>query len=71
LPLSWIFHAGNNTFVGPNHNALDFTYLFELGFSLKADISRKDWMIKSVSLGAMGITGDNVNGWSILFGYHF
>lgn len=70
-PLSGVVHAGNSTFVGPNRDALDFSSFNEFGFSLKSDISSKNWLIKSVSFGAMGISGDNVRGWSLLFDYDF
>ena len=70
-PLSGVVHAGNSTFVGPNRDALDFSSFNEFGFSLKTNISAKGWLIKSISLGGMGIVGDNVHGWSLLFDYDF
>lgn len=70
-PLSLIGHLGGSTLVGPNRDALGFTYHYEAGLSLQADISRHGLPVSKVSLGAMGLWGDNVEGWSFLFGYKF
>ncbi len=71
LPLSWVFHAGNSTFVGANRDVMGFNYFNELGLSIKADTTQKKWPVQNLSLGIMGILGNNVKGWSILFGYTF
>jgi hypothetical protein len=70
-PLSLIGRLGNSTFLGENRSELEFTYLNEFGLSLQADISRHDLPVKKLSLGSMALLGDNVWGWSILFGYRF
>ena len=70
-PLSIITRLGNSTFLGENRGELDFTYLNEVGLSLQTDISRHDLPVKKLSLGGMALLGDNVWGWSILFGYRF
>ncbi len=71
LPLSWVIHAGNSTFIGANRNVMGFNYFNELGFSIKADTAQKKWSVQNISLGFMGILGNNIQGWSILFGYSF
>lgn len=70
-PLSLIGHLGCSTFVGPQRDALGFSYVGEAGLSLEVDISRHDLPVSKLSLGAMGLYGDKVKGWSILFDYGF
>jgi len=70
-PLSIIGRLGNSTFLGENRDELEFTYLNEVGLSLQADISKHGLPVKKLSLGTMALLGDNVLGWSILFGYRF
>jgi hypothetical protein len=70
-PLSVIGHLGSSTLVGGNRDVLGFTYINEAGLSLQADVSRHGLPVSKVSLGAMALWGDNVKGWSMLFGYKF
>ncbi len=70
-PLAVIGHLGSSTLVGSNRDALGFTYLNEAGLSLQVDLSNKDLPVSKLSIGAMGFWGDNVKGWSVLFGYRF
>lgn len=70
-PLALVGHFGNTTFIGNNRDALGFDYFFEAGLALETDISKNDWPVKKLRLGAMGIFGADVTGWSVIFGYRF
>jgi hypothetical protein len=70
-PLALVGHFGNTTFIGDNRDALGFDYFFEAGLALETDISKNDWPVKKLRLGAMGIFGADVTGWSVIFGYQF
>lgn len=71
FPLAVVTLLGNTTFLGPYSDSLGFNYFFEAGAALEADISSKEWKIKKVRLGATGIFGTDVTGWSIIFGYRY
>ncbi|MCB1825812.1 MAG: Solitary outer membrane autotransporter beta-barrel domain [Candidatus Competibacteraceae bacterium] len=70
-PLALVGHFGNATFLGSNRDALGFDYFFEAGLALETDISQNNWPVKKLRLGAMGIFGADVTGWSVIFGYRF
>lgn len=70
-PLALVGHFGNTTFIGNNRDALGFDYFFEAGLALETDISKNDWPVKKLRLGAMGIFGADVTGWSVIFSYRF
>lgn len=70
-PLALVGHFGNTTFIGDNRDALGFDYFFEAGLALETDISQNDWPVKKLRLGAMGIFGADVTGWSAIFSYRF
>lgn len=70
-PLALVGHFGNTTFIGDNRDALGFDTFFEAGLALETDISKNDWPVKKLRLGAMGIFGPDVTGWSLIFGYRF
>ncbi len=70
-PLSVVGHLGSSTFVGGKRDTLGFPYINEAGVSLQADISKHHLLASKLSLGAMGLWGDNVKGWSLLLGYKF
>lgn len=70
-PLALVGHFGNTTFIGNNRDALGFDYFFEAGLALETDVSQNDWPVKKLRLGAMGIFGADVTGWSMIFGYRF
>lgn len=63
--------VGGTTLLGPNRDELGFSYFFDAGLFLEADISDRELPFKKVRLGAKGITGDNVVGWSAVFGFRF
>ena len=68
-PLALVGHFGSTTFIGDNRDALGFDTFFEAGLALETDISQNDWPVKKLRLGAMGIFGADVTGWSVIFGY--
>lgn len=68
-PLYGVAHVGNTTFVGQNRDVLGFNYFFEFGYSLKIDISRNELPVESLSLGCQRNKGDNVEGYTVLFGW--
>lgn len=70
-PLAVVGHLGNTTFLGPNRDALGFDYFFEAGLALEADVSQNHWPVSKLRLGAMGIFGADVTGWSVIFNYQF
>lgn len=70
-PLALVGHFANTTFLGNPRDALGFDHFFEAGLALETDISRYDWPVKKLRLGAMVIFGADVTGWSATFGYRF
>ncbi|MEN8212787.1 MAG: hypothetical protein ABFR19_00365 [Pseudomonadota bacterium] len=76
-PLDGVLHFGNTTFVGPNRDVLGFSYFNEVGFSLRTNPSKLASQLKlpftvsSLSLGVNVLFGDDLTGWSMLFGYKF
>jgi hypothetical protein len=68
-PIAVIGHLGTSTFAGINRDALGFTDLNEAGVSLQAGIKRYGLPVSKLSLGVMRLWGDNVKGWSFLFGH--
>lgn len=71
-PLNGIALVGNTTFVGDNRDALGFTTMWSFGYAVQADISRNEWPVQSVRLGASYLKGDKgVDGYQIILGYRF
>jgi hypothetical protein len=70
-PLAVVVNAGYTTFLGSDGDEIGFGYFFESGLALEADLSRKQWVLKKLRLGAKAIYGEDVTGWSIIFGYRF
>ncbi len=70
-PLSLITLLGGTSFAGPHRDALIFGYFFDAGLAVEADISRHDWIIKKFRLGAKGIYGEDVVGWSAILSWNF
>ena len=66
-----VLHLDYTTFIGPDRDLAGFSYLSGIGLSIKADVSKKDWYVESLQFGAKYLTGDNVQGWSLIFGYRF
>ena len=61
-PLSVIGHLGGSTLVGPNRDALGFTYVYEAGLSLQADISRYGLPVSKLKSGRDGALGRQCRG---------
>jgi hypothetical protein len=70
-PLYGVAHFGNTSFVGKNQDILGFSYFFELGYSLKIDLSQKKLPVESLSFGYQWNKGDKVEGHTFLFGWEF
>jgi len=70
-PLSGIVHLDHTKFIGPDRDAIGFSSLSGIGYSIKADISKRKWHIESLQLGVKYLTGNNIRGWSLIFGYRF
>lgn len=70
-PLALVGHFGNTTFIGNDRDALGFDTFFEAGLALETDVSKNNWPVKKLRLGAMGIFGPDVTGWSVIFSYRF
>ena len=61
-PVYIIGHVGNTNFIGSNRGELGFNSFSELGLSFG---------IEKWTLGALGIIGDGVTGWNIIFNYDY
>lgn len=70
-PLSGVVHLDHTKIIGPNRDSIGFSSLSGIGYSIEADVSRKNWHVESLQLGAKYLTGNNVRGWSLIFGYRF
>ena len=76
-PMDGVLHLANTTFVGSNRDALGFSYFNEAGFSLRTNPQKLASQLKlpfpvsSLSVGVNAIFGDDISGWSMLFGYKF
>ena len=71
LPLALVVTGGYTTFLGNGRDELGFDHFFESGLALESDLSRKQWFLKKLRLGAKVIYGEDVIGWSTIFGYRF
>ena len=56
----------NTVFVGPDADALGFTYYFELGMALQLDLTGYNLLAKRIRLGANGVVGPNITGYSLI-----
>jgi hypothetical protein len=76
-PMDGVLHLANTTFVGSNSDVLGFSYFNEAGFSLRTNPQKLasqlhlPFSVSSLSLGVNAIFGDDISGWSMLFGYKF
>lgn len=71
FPLALVATTGYTTFLSKDRDELGFDYFFESGLALETDISRKQWGLKKLRLGAKVIYGEDVIGWSTIFSYRF
>ncbi len=76
-PMDGVLHLGNTTFLGPNRDVLGFSYFNEVGFSLRTNPQKLASQLKlpvtvsSLSVGVNVLFGEDLSGWSMLFGYKF
>lgn len=68
-PVDWALVAGGAGFMGPNRNALGFTHVAELGAALEIPVSRQS--PGRLRLGASGLFGPDVRGWTLGVGMRF
>ncbi len=61
-PTFLVGHVGSTNFLGDNKNELGFSSFYEFGFSFG---------IQKVTLGALAVLGDDVEGWNIVFNYDY
>ena len=64
--LSLVMLLSNTVFVGPDADALGFTYYFELGMALQLDLTGYNLLAKRIRLGANGVVGPNITGYSLI-----
>lgn len=69
--LSLVALLANTTFVGPDADALGFTYYFETGLALQLDLKGYNLPITRLRLGANGVWGNNIIGYSIILNASF
>ncbi len=69
MPMHWAIVAGGAGFFGPNRNALGFTHVAELGAALEIPVSRQ--APTRLRLGASGLIGPDVRGWTLGVGMRF
>ena len=70
-PLSAVGLFGATSIFGPHRDALGFDRFFEAGLGLEADISARNWKIRSLRFGVKAIFGPDVSGWGLIIGYGF
>jgi len=70
-PLSLINMLGLTSFAGPYRDELGFAYFVDAGLAIETDISRHGWIVKRFRLGAKGIYGEDVIGWSAILSWKF
>lgn len=71
FPIALIPQIGGASFIGANRGAFGFDDYLELGLAASINISALDYLIREFRVGAKGIWGNNMNGWTLLFGYRF
>jgi hypothetical protein len=67
-PLNYVVNAGYGGFFGPNHNALGFSTLANIGGGLELPLSKDNAQSKRVRVGAAYIFGPHVMGWTVSLG---
>ena len=70
-PLSVVSLFGATDIFGPHRDALGFDRFFEAGLGLEADISARNWKVRSLRFGVKAIFGPDVSGWGLIIGYGF
>ncbi len=69
LPLFGVAHVGGTAFTGPSRKALGFSHFYEIGYSVGMDVAERSRYFSAFSIGYQYITGSDVDGYSLLFGW--
>lgn len=67
-PLSYVVNAGYGGFFGPNHDALGFSTIANIGGGLELPLSRQNPQSKRLWGGAAYLLGPHVRGWTVSVG---
>lgn len=70
-PLGWQVMQDYTNLPGSQSEGLGIDHYYETGIALTLDITSRDLLVQSLRLGGSLIYGQDVGGWSILFGYAF
>lgn len=70
-PLSIVTMLGGTSFAGPYRDELGFAYFVDAGLAFELDLSDREWLISRLRLGAKGIVGEDVTGWSAIISWKF
>lgn len=70
-PLAVVTMMGATAFIGPNRDQLGFDSFMDAGLALETDLTQHGWRVKKVRIGAKGIYGEDVIGWSAIFSWKF
>ena len=64
-PLNYVIDAGYGGFFGPNHDALGFSTLANVGAGFELPLSKDNPQSKRVRAGAAYLFGPHVKGWTV------
>ncbi|CAB3788376.1 hypothetical protein LMG28688_02676 [Paraburkholderia caffeinitolerans] len=67
-PLNYVVNAGYGGFFGPNHDALGFSTVANIGGGFELPLSSSDAQSKRVRAGAAWLFGPHVHGWTVSLG---
>ncbi|HZZ14043.1 MAG TPA: hypothetical protein VFE79_25410, partial [Paraburkholderia sp.] len=67
-PLNYVVNAGYGGFFGPNHDALGFSTLANVGGGFELPFSRDNALSKRLQVGAAYLFGPHVRGWTVSLG---
>ncbi len=67
-PLSYVVNAGYGGFFGPNHDALGFSTIANIGAGFELPFARDNPQSKRLRVGAAYLFGPHVEGWTVSLG---
>lgn len=67
-PLNYVVNAGYGGFFGPNHGALGFSTIANIGGGFELPLSRDNAQSKRLRIGAAYLVGPHVEGWTVNLG---
>ncbi|MDR5781270.1 hypothetical protein QCE63_17860 [Caballeronia sp. LZ065] len=67
-PLNYVLNAGYGGFFGPNHSALGFSTIANVGGGFEIPLSRDSAQSRRLQLGAAYLFGPHVTGWTVSLG---